>query len=116
MKIKSRSKVLAVPILMLGAYSANAATDMDAVQACSDAIATFVEEKQGAPLKVSVDLSTSGLGRRLSEPTVFHLDATDPTTGDVVGRYDCHVNRRGIVRSLRELSPNMLAARTRVET
>lgn len=115
MKIKTCSKVAALPVLMLSAITAHAATNGDALQACSEAIATSIEKQQGAELKLRVDASSIDPGRRLHNDTLFHLDAVDPATDNVVGRFDCRVNRRAHVRSLYELSPDAPSAIVRAK-
>ncbi len=113
MKIRNHGKKLALPILVFGSMAANAATERDAIRACSEAIATSVEQRQGATVKLTVDLSSVSVKRRLAEDTMFHLDAVNPVNDNVIGRYDCRVDRRAIVRSLQELPPDAPEAKIR---
>lgn len=113
MKIRKLSKAVALSVLMLGAVAANAATDRDAVQACSEAIATNVEKRQGSTVKLTIDLSAVSTKRRLINDTLFHLDAINPATDHVIGRFDCRVDRRAIVRSLKRLPPDAPDAKVR---
>lgn len=102
-KFKAKS-VLVLPVLLLSSVVANAATDLDAVEACSDAIAASLADKQDAAVKVRVDQSMVDAKRRLGGLTKFHLDVMEASTTSVVGRFDCTVNRRAKIRSLVSLS------------
>lgn len=96
--------VFVLPVLLLSSVAANAATDMDAVEACSDAIATSIANKQGEAVKVRIDPSEVDAKRKLGRLTMFHLDVLESSTSSVVGRFDCAVNRHAKVRSLQRLA------------
>ena len=113
MKTMKHATLIAVPALLLSSVTAMAATDLDAIKACSLEIATAIENEQGAALKLNIDKSGFNERRRLKGITVFHIDAKDPSTNNVVGKFDCRVNRRAEVRSLRELSPGAPIAERR---
>ena len=101
MKMDNRAAVIGLSALILGAGVANAAkTDGAAVDACSDAIATYIEERQGVAPELKVDQSGIDQGRRLARYTVFELDAYDASTRNVVGRFTCMVNGRAEVKKL----------------
>lgn len=103
MKMNKGKYVFALSIL-LGTVAANAATEIDAMQACTDAIATEIKDAQGADVRVRIDASTIDPDKVLHGLTVFHLDAVDASTNELVRKFDCQVNRRAKVRSLRTLS------------
>lgn len=96
--------VFVLSLLLLSSVAANAATDMDALEACSDAIATSFANKQGEAVKVRIDQSEVDARRQLGSLTMFHLDVLESSTSSVVGRFDCTVNSRAKVRSLKRLS------------
>lgn len=100
MKMRITGKALVLPVLLLSSVVANAESDLDAVTACSDAIAKTFTDKQGAAVKVRIDQSEIDTGHRLGRLTKFHLDVRDPSTTNVVGRFDCTVNRRAKIRWL----------------
>ena len=114
MKIKNASKLLALPVLILSTMStaANAATNREALQSCSEAIATSIAEKQGSPLKLNVDATHLMPERRLKEAAMFQVTVVNTADDNVVGMYDCRVSRRANVRSIQELSPKAMAVRT----
>jgi len=111
MKITNRAAVVALPILLLSSVFANAATDRDAVQACSDAIASIVEKKQGAAVNLRVD--DSGINPReklVSRRTSFEMNALDATEENVIGRFRCQVDRKAYVTQLRTLTLDLPVA------
>ena len=101
MKTPNRVTVLALPALILGQGIAGAASkDSAAVAACTGAIADYFEGRQGIAPMVQIDSSAMGQDHRLDKINVFELDALDPATRNVVGRFTCTVNERAIVRRL----------------
>jgi hypothetical protein len=90
-------------VLLLSSAAANAATDLDAVRACSDAIATSIAENQGETVKVRIDQTYIDTKRSLGQFTLFNIDVMDSATDEVIGRFDCTVSRRANVRSLQVL-------------
>lgn len=110
MKITNPAAVVALPILLLSSVFANAATDRDAVQACSDEIATIIEKKQGAAVNLRVD--DSGINPReilVSRRTSFEMNALDATE-NVIGRFRCQVDRKAYVTRLRTLTLDLPVA------
>lgn len=103
MTIKAFSKLLVVLALTLNGTLASAATDRDAVAACSEAIAEMFERKQGADVRARIGEHVIDLGRRLTAVTLFHVEAVNPATDAVIGKFDCVVNRQAKVRSLRTM-------------
>lgn len=114
MKLEIRESALLLPVLLLSAASATADSQGDALQACSVAVAGSMAEAQGLEPKVSLDTSGIRSGWPLSSKTLFHLDVHDPDTEEVVGRYDCFVDKRGRVERLRPLPLTAPSARQRV--
>jgi len=104
MKITNCAAVLVAPALLFSAAVVNAATDRDAVQACSAAIATTIEREQGPGVKIRVDESGINPGERLVRQTTFEMDALDPSTETVVGKFSCRVDRDAHVMKLRTLT------------
>lgn len=111
-KYKAKN-VFVLPVLLLSSVVASAATDLDAVEACSDAIAASFANKQDAAVKVRIDQSMVDAKRRLGGPTKFHLDILEASTTSIVGRFDCTVNRRAKIRSLKSLSIDAPSAEQR---
>lgn len=113
MRTRKGSSIFMLYVLLLSSVAANAATELDAVEACSDAIATSIANKQGAAVKVRIDRSEVDTRRRLNSLTMFHLDVMDSSETSVVGRFDCTVNRSAKVQSLRHLSIDAPSAEQR---
>lgn len=105
--------VFVLPVLLLSSVAANAATDMDAVEACSNAIATSFADKQGEAVKVQIDQSLVDTKRRLGGLTKFHLDVLKPSSTSIVARFDCTVNRNAKIMSLKSLSIDSPSAEER---
>lgn len=104
MKTLDRVAVLAIPVLLLSQGIAGAAaTDSAAVAACTDAIADYFEDRQGTEPRLQIEPSGMEKNRRLDHLNVFELDAFDPATRNVVGRFTCTVNARAKVKALRTL-------------
>lgn len=104
MNIFDRVAVLALPVLFLSQGIASAAaTDNVAVAACADAIADYFEDRQGAELAIQIDSRAVGRNRRLDNLNIFEMDAFDPATRSIVGRFTCTVNARAKVKDLRTL-------------
>ena len=95
-----RVAVLGLPVLLFNSAIANAATDGDAVEACADAITTFIEQRQGVEPDLQLDQTRIERGQRLNSPAIFELDAIDASTNDIVGKFTCLVNKRAKVRKL----------------
>lgn len=104
MKITRHVGIVALPVLMLNSFYASAATDRDAVVACSEAIATVVAEEQGAAVRTRIDDSRVEPKRVLRRTTQFDMNALDPSTNDVIGIFRCLVDNQARVVQLRTLS------------
>lgn len=112
MKVKNWAAFAALPVMLLGIADADAGTDRDAVQACSQAIAATIEEKQGAGFRLRVDESGIDPSKALvSRITTFDVDALDASTKEVIGRFRCNVNRSAEVTRLRTLALDVRAAK-----
>lgn len=111
MKITSRAVAIALPALLLSSALANATTDREAVQACSEAIVTTIEKKQQAEVRLRIDESGIDPGEKLDRRTVFAIDALEPSTGKLIGKFSCLVDRSAQVRQLRTLRLHVPGAR-----
>jgi len=101
MRNLDRVAILVLPVLFFSQGKASAAeTSHAAVAACTDAIADYFEDRQGAKPAVQIDTSAMDRDRRLDVLNIFELDAFDPATRNVVGRFTCSVDRRAKVRRL----------------
>ena len=111
MKVTKWAALVALPVLLFNTAIANAGTDRDAVQACSQAIAKTIEERQGVGVGLRVDESGIRPSRELvSRITMFDIDALDASTEEVIGRFRCHVNRSAEVTRLRTITLDVRAA------
>ncbi len=113
---RMRENALLLPVLLLSAASAAAGSQGEALQACSVAVAGSMAQTQGFEPEVSLDTSGIRSGWPLSSQTLFHLDVRDPATEEVVGRYDCFVDKRGRVERLRPLPLTAPSAKQRGRT
>ena len=104
MKILKHAGIVALPVLLLNSFYASAATDRDAVVACTAAIATVVEEEQGATVRTRIDDTRIEPNLKLRDLTQFDMDAKDPATDNVIGVFRCLVDDRARVVQLRTLS------------
>ncbi len=112
MKVKDLAALAALPVAVLSIADANAGTDRDAIQACSQAIVATIEERQGAGVGLLVDESGIDPSKELvSQTTMFDIDALDASTDKVIGRFRCHVNRSAEVTRLRTLALDIRAAK-----
>ena len=101
MKTINRATAIALPALLLSQGVASAAaTSSDAVEACTSAIAAYIEGKQGLVPTTQIDESRFNGRRRLSRLTVFEMDAYDSSKENVVGRFTCTVNNHAEVKKL----------------
>jgi hypothetical protein len=87
----------------LSPVAANAATGQDALEACMDALTKELAASHGSPLAARLSETTQAPGERLRRSQVFHLDALDSRSQEVVARVDCVVDPRARVRSLNRL-------------
>ena len=86
--------------LSLAPLSANATTHNEALEACASALAVEISGKTGIETAYRIDEDLPASGRRLGSVEMFHLDARDPESQEVVARADCWVNRSAMVKRL----------------
>ena len=104
----------AIAILAIPATSL-AATDQDAIEACARAMTDEVDMLADPDLRITVASDPDNGARRLRGTTLFHLDAMDAASRQVVARVDCIVNQSGAVRSIRTIALDSLEARKRAK-
>jgi hypothetical protein len=98
---------------LLAPLNVQAATELDALNACASALAAEIGETQGAPVGYRFSEGTRESSVLLKGITTFYLDATSPQSGEIVARADCRVDAAGEVRDLRQLHLNSSNARVR---
>lgn len=86
--------------LSLASFSTYANTAEEALNACADALAGEISGDNGIPTSYRLDESMRPSKRRLQDSAIYHLDARDPDTNEVVARADCHIDARAKVRKL----------------
>jgi hypothetical protein len=79
---------------------AHALSEEAGLDACADAMVSELSENQGAPMVYNLDPSSGGSAKRLNRFEIYHLDARDPKSEEVVARYDCHINNKAQVQKL----------------
>jgi hypothetical protein len=79
---------------------AEAASGMDALEACASALAREMSKAQGSGIQVRISDDSLETGRRLVARTIYHLDARDPRNNEIVAKADCTVDTRARVKSL----------------
>lgn len=89
-----------VMALSLVPFSANAVTESQALEACADALAGEISGTKGIETAYRMDESLPESSRRVGVATLFHLDARDPESQEVVARADCWVSRGAKVKRL----------------
>jgi hypothetical protein len=95
--------LLSLPAVLALSANSNAATESDALRACSASLTEKFEARQDSEISTHVDESGIRSGRHLRGTTVFHIDVYNGKSREVIARADCYVNRRGHVTSLRTL-------------
>lgn len=80
-------------------FTASAYTAENAINACAAAMTEALSDNPPA-FRIDADSDTHG---RLNGIEVFHMDARDPATDEVVARADCVVDSRARVRRLKTL-------------
>ena len=95
-------KIAFAMALSTASFNTSAYTGESAMNRCAAALTAELTGSNGAipSYRLSDD---SRFGPRLSETQVFHLDARDPKTGEVVARADCVVDHRARVKRLETL-------------
>lgn len=99
--------------LSLVPFSANAVTETKALEACADALAGEISGDTGVETAYRLDQDLPESSRRLGQVEVFHLDAHDPESQEVVARADCWVSRSAKVKRLVPVSLDAEDAKTR---
>lgn len=84
----------------LAPVTAPAATGQEGLEACVDALVVELADVNGVSLDARLDPESRDSKRRLGQREIFHLDARDPASREIVARADCIVNARAEVRSL----------------
>jgi hypothetical protein len=79
---------------------ADAASGMDALEACASALAREMSTAQGAGIQVRISDDSVAPSRRLDARAIYHLDARDPRSNEIVAKADCAVDSRARVKSL----------------
>jgi hypothetical protein len=87
----------------LAPVPALAATGQDGLEACVDALVVELADAHVASLVARLDPESPETNRRLGRREIFHLDARDPGSREIVARADCIVNARAEVRSLTQV-------------
>jgi hypothetical protein len=70
------------------------------LNACAEAMVDELAGKQGAPMVYNLDPKSEGSPRPMTRREIYHLDATDPESAEVVARYDCFINGNAQVQKL----------------
>ena len=86
--------------LALLPLSANAVSESKALEACASALASEISGDTGVETSYRLDEGMPVNTRRLRDVGLFHLDAHDPESREVVARADCWVTRRARVTRL----------------
>ena len=86
--------------LSLVPFSANAVTESDALKACAHALAGEISGSTGIDTAYRLDQEAEVNKRRLGGAKLFHLDAHDPESKEIVARADCWVSRSAKVTRL----------------
>jgi hypothetical protein len=94
----------------------HAATRQAGLEACAEAMVNGLAESQGAPMVLNLDPESTPGTRKLSSRDVFHLDAYDPDSDEVIARTDCVVDSRAKVIRLIEVPLDGPEARIRATT
>lgn len=97
---RNRKTIGCVAALSLAAFSAHASTEEHALQACASALTGEISANSGIRTVYRLDGSPVLSKHRLEESAVYHLDAHDPDTNEVIARADCYVTGRAEVRKL----------------
>lgn len=99
--------------LSLVPFSANAVTESAALEACAKALAGEISGDTGIETAYRVDQELPVSSRRMGGIELFHLDARDPESQEVVARADCYVGRSAKVKRLVPVPLDAEDAKTR---
>lgn len=96
----SKVLVMGCAIAMTSAaFNAQALTAKAGLDACTRAMVDTLSMSVGSQVGYHMDTRNKATGR-LNARDIFHLDARNPKTDDVIGRFDCIVSRRAEVLEL----------------
>lgn len=98
---------------LLAPLNLQAATELDAMNACASALAAEIGDTQGAPVSFRISENSSHSSTLLRGSTTFYLDASTPESDEIVARADCEVDAQGQVKNLKQLHLNSFQARRR---
>jgi hypothetical protein len=99
--------------LGLACVSGQAMTRKAGLNACAQALAVDLGKGRGHAPEVRLDERSDRSTRPLETRNTVYLDASDPESGAVVGRYDCVLNARAEVLELIALPLDAADANTR---
>jgi hypothetical protein len=93
-----RSALLAA--MAAAPFHAHALSAKAGLDACADAMVSELADKQGAPMVYNLDPSSTKSPRPIGRSELYHLDARDPKSEEVIARYDCFINHDAQVQKL----------------
>lgn len=99
----NNSKVLSLGCavaISMASFTAEAASRKDGLDACADALVVEMSSDHETPLNYQVGPESDFSDKKMGKREVFHLDARDPASDEVVARADCVVSRNGKVLRL----------------
>jgi hypothetical protein len=109
----SKFSTMGCALLMTTAtFNATALTTKAGIDICTKAMVNELSTELGAPVGYTMD-SILRDHVRMKRTETFHLDARDPGTDEIVGRYDCVVNNKAEVIKLVMLPLSADDAKTR---
>ena len=112
---KRVTKVGLVAAMTVAPFHANATlvSAQEGMDACAAAMVAELAANQGAPMVYNLDPESKSTGKLKNRREVFHLDALDPESQEVVARVDCVVDSRARVQKLIAVPLDAPAARMR---
>lgn len=81
-------------------FHANALSRSAGLDACADAMVSELADKRGVPMVYNMDPESTGSAKPMTRREIYHLDAKDPKSEEVVARYDCFINNNAQVQKL----------------
>jgi hypothetical protein len=81
-------------------FHAHALSGKAGLDACANAMVSELAEKQGAPMVYNLDPGSTKSPRPISRSELYHLDARDPRSDEVVARFDCVIDQNAQVQKL----------------
>lgn len=114
MNNRSRFTLLcAVSVSLVPALS-QAASERDALDACTRVMVAELSESKGSPIGYQYGEDSDYSTRRTNTASRFQLDAVDPKTNEVVAKAECVVRANGVVHRFRTLPLTAPDARARL--